>query len=220
MDPSWRHFNSTQATLSNAATRYSFRFWGPNPANLLPVVLRPKLPNHSKSRICYTSSMMSTCAPLILDCPNTKCSCPCLDLVNRRLDFGQHHLHLHPHMYTCLSTSPYVRHPRYILQFSVPRTKPAGPSFTAPGPSRMDSLNLLHYHQPSQRSALAHHKTRDMLYIHITHAMVSLNTLNQSSTTSWHNHSLLTNMDTYPPCVRTCIDKCVDVYRRITSCDS
>jgi hypothetical protein len=38
-------------------------------------------------------------------------------------DFGQHRLHHHPHLYTCLSTCPSPSCPRSILWPSVPRSK-------------------------------------------------------------------------------------------------
>jgi hypothetical protein len=48
---------------------------------------------------------------------------PVLTWSDCSFDFGQHHLHHHPHLYTCLSTCPSLSRPRSILWPSVPWSK-------------------------------------------------------------------------------------------------
>ena len=128
-------------------------------------------------------------SPSVLDHPITKFSNASAWLGQPQSWLGEHNLLLH--MYTCLLMSPGLSYPWSVSQSLVPRSKP------------LVHPDLLHIHRLSLCSTPTHHKPRNMLHKHHTHAMVCIQTqpkLDHLLTITRHQS---TNMGTYQPYVRS-----------------
>jgi hypothetical protein len=133
---------------------FLFGFWGLNPANSPPVILRDEPPN--LARVAYALCFLfdlNACHHLSLTAwSSSPHAAAWLGQPSSRL--GQHGLYAISTCILACRCPPSVSHPRLVLWPSVPRSKPLRWSFTTLSPSARTRFRLsaLHPHITRQET--------------------------------------------------------------------